>query len=462
MRLQSTALVICLALVSAAVLPTLGLPTRIENRHYETLPTDDLDPLVNLEAGVQVTRIRSMEATETTFQVTVTVNGTTLSSPQWTGMEVHPNWTAVIDVPDDDPQPAVDLTVSATAETTAALLAPCEGNTSTLSLLYNLKTGTWSGDDALADEDGYGHVAGAAGCEIWFEVVQNDYDGDGLSYWTETERYHTDPTVSNVGVDTDGDGPSDVWEHHWGYNPVVAEPHGSLDPDSDALSNGEEYRTWQWQSNPFYRDVYIEVDWAEGATPLTPPYRMPERSKQYLLSVFARHGIALHIDDGWMGGGEEIPYDEEPSFDRLYRTYFLGGFTGDERWRQGVFHYAVLWGPNPGKKSVGGFNFCQDGFVVCVGTIRTYRLREEARTTTTASLFMHELGHNLGLFRSDFEAIDNTSCNFPWRKGWYIYADYESCMNYRYAWHLIDYSSGGDVVDHDDWGTLDLYHFQHH
>jgi hypothetical protein len=74
---------------------------------------------------------------------------------------------------------------------------------------------------------------------------------------------------------------------------------------------------------------------------------------------------------------------------------------------------------------------------------------------------MHELGHTLGIFHSNSPGCDNESTMYPWRKGWWVWANYKSCMNYRYAWSLVDYSDGTHgEKDFDDWGNIDLAFFQ--
>ena len=74
---------------------------------------------------------------------------------------------------------------------------------------------------------------------------------------------------------------------------------------------------------------------------------------------------------------------------------------------------------------------------------------------------MHELGHTLGLFQHVYGAIDNASCNVPRQKGWNKYENYKSCMNYRCAWSLIDYSDGSHGKgDFNDWTTIDPAFFE--
>jgi hypothetical protein len=68
-------------------------------------------------------------------------------------------------------------------------------------IYYTLKRGSWSGEDSIGDINGYGYASGREDgstaepsgnwdnhqddCEVWFDVYQNDYDNDGLTYWEE-------------------------------------------------------------------------------------------------------------------------------------------------------------------------------------------------------------------------------------------------------------------------------------
>jgi hypothetical protein len=75
-----------------------------------------------------------------------------------------------------------------------------------------------------------------------------------------------------------------------------------------------------------------------------------------------------------------------------------------------------------------------------------------------ASVFMHELGHNLGL--NYFEGIDNENTLKFWRLDYWRYGKYYSTMNYRFTYKLVDYSNGDDEnYDQDDWNIMDLTRF---
>jgi len=80
------------------------------------------------------------------------------------------------------------------------------GDGSSVDVYYSLKTGTWTGEDHTGDSNGPGHSSGEEDgstdtdeddCEIWFDIQQNDYDGDGLTWWEEVNVYGTDPAVRN-------------------------------------------------------------------------------------------------------------------------------------------------------------------------------------------------------------------------------------------------------------------------
>jgi len=87
---------------------------------------------------------------------------------------------------------------------------------------------TDSDDDSLTD---------------WEEIIyyqtdpaDNDTDGDGLDDGEEVDTYLTNP----LNADTDGDLMPDGWEVNNGLNPLIND--ASLDPDSDGLTNLEEYQ----------------------------------------------------------------------------------------------------------------------------------------------------------------------------------------------------------------------------
>ncbi len=74
---------------------------------------------------------------------------------------------------------------------------------------------------------------------------------------------------------------------------------------------------------------------------------------------------------------------------------------------------------------------------------------------------MHESGHILGIYRENTPGCDNRDTYLPKMFGWWKYANYKGCMNYRYAIQIIDYSDGSHGKnDFDDWDRINLRRFQ--
>ena len=158
-----------------------------------------------------------------------------------------------------------------------------------------------------------------------------------------------------------------------------------------------------------------------------------------------------------------MPYDDSLTGKELQAIrwkYFMN--EDGKNWKRGVFHYALMcsniyWSWRP----AGGRMFYIDSFTVGVEYIRKWmwalRLQGSDYYTAIASDWMHELGHNLGIFSSTFPGCDNDNTRFPWQSDYWKYGNYKSCMNYRYVYKLVDYSDGSHGEnDFDDWSHLDL------
>ncbi len=345
---------------------------------------------------------------------------------------------------------------------------------------YDYRTGRWSGDDSFDDKDGYGHCLGKT-FEIWFNVYQMDYDDDFIPYWTEVNVLHTDPRRDDKNRDPDGDGCPTAWEWKWGYDPFTWDDHEKLDPDVDGIENIEEYQMEKWLANPYYQEVYVEVDSVSGKGRLDPPARLYEESAQAITEKYAEHHISIIFDTGWPngqvnGGGQLLPYWEKLSQDSgMILEYYNNYFSED---RRGIFRYLVL-----GHK--GGYNHpAKNNIYDCTyiahdpllpykpfkgiknffmyGVIPTAR----GNRVQLAAICMHELGHSIGLAGTSFEGIDNTSYGIPrFPSKNYLYKDYRSVMNYQciYEYTVLDYSDGsnGPPYDQNDWGNIFVATFQY-
>ncbi len=256
--------------------------------------------------------------------------------------------------------------------------------------------------------------------------------------------------------DTDKDNVPDFWEEKWGYDPKKYDEHNTLDPDNDGLNNIEECYTEKYGSNPFYKDIFIEVDYSKENMP-TKEYI--DRAKE----IFKEKEISLHIDTGELDGGEEIPYSSINSasdFRDIYWDYFLENDIDNPR--KGIFHYAIVVDEieeiYPGFVFVGLNNLDTIGLAT-KNSEKNYWYVDKGKLITGG--IIHELGHSMGLLIDDHGGIDNLgSVKFFTKEGW-MYKNYFSCLNYRYVYLLLGFSDGSHGRgDFDDYSNLDYSFFK--
>ena len=495
-------------------------PKRIS--HPFVYNEDDLDPLVDIVVTVEIQKIRSFDRydwitntiekidwlDDPDLYVKVFINDAEFVSKVWhnTKYIYDPQWSATLNVPDDEE--FVDIKIqlwdwNIGIDRLCDISDDVNGKKDSydIEIIYDLKTGNWFGDDFIAsdpynpasvDPSGYGRLNGCddnsiyqrdRDCELYFDIYQNDYDEDGLPYWSEVNFYGTDPQIDNTGYDIDDDGVPIEWEHKWGqyfyydwhnetyyrqwfYDPFISEDHSNLDLDNDGLDNVEEYLTSQWGSDPFRKDLFIELDQMEeslrGESSI-----MPEKSKELLRTAYNRQNVVYHLDDGCMGGSDMIPFKEVVDRDDLqdfYRDYFL--HRDLTNWRRGVFHYGLIVyraeGTPNGFVFWGGSGPYLDSFQISSeGMERKAKRFYLNRNICYASAFMHESGHTLGIFHGNTPGCDDWEGKYPWQKNWMKWKPYKSIMNYRYVYQMVDYSDGSrGKNDFDDWDRIDLTFFQ--
>lgn len=480
----------------------------------EEIINSDWDPLVDVNVTVEIQKIRAFDKvdrqiptwekidrfSDPDFYVKIFINSEEFTSQVWNDTKYiyDPQFSATVNVPDEEE--FVDIKIQLW-DKNPLLDKLCDISTAfyddnwldcfDVEISYSIKSGTWFGDDSNEasgwgiDPSGYGRLNGCDDgtyyqrdfdSELYFDIYQNDYDGDGIPYWSEVNHHGTDPEIDNTGDDNDNDGIPIEWEHKWGhymwyhwqqqqyyhdwiYDDLEYDDHANLDPDRDALNNLEEYWTEQWGSDPFRKDVFLELDQMQGNEDTTIiPY--PEESKELLYTTFNRQNVVFHLDDGSMGGGEtNLPFDEETSYDDLediYWDYFLR--EDENNWRRGVFHYGVMIYKSEG---VAGAAFGANRFYI------TYNGHEKKanqivleRNMVYASALMHELGHTFDFWPIGGHDRDSF---YPWQPSWWKWRPYKSCMNYGYMYSSVDYSDGSrGKNDFDDWNRMDYYSFQQH
>jgi hypothetical protein len=465
----------------------------------------DIDPLIDIEVTFDLKAIRSLEKHDIQipaiekidatgnpdFYVKIFINDEEFTSPIWhdTKYVYNPDWSVTLNVPDEDEYVNIIIQLWDFNPNGDKLcdISPFNNelpDTYEVNLRYSTRTGHWRGDDYCSyepssfDSSGYGRLNGCddgsiyqkdMDCELWFDIYQNDYDNDGIPYWTETEIYKTDPTVNDRGRDDDNDFIPIEWEHKWGhyyerhsghywyYNPFVWENHTILDPDGDGLSNIIEYQMEEWGTDPFRKDVFVELDVMESDAN-GQVICFPTASEELLYTAFNRQNVILHLDSGCMGGSDIIPYDELTDYDELrdmYDNYFL--HNDENNARGGIFHYGVMVYCAQGAS---GFVFQPDAFQISLKGMLDKKIQFPwlQQDVIFASAYMHELGHTF-----DFNPIPghNEDCYYPLQIGWWLVGSYKSCMNYRYMYYTVDYSDGSrGKNDFDDWERMDMTYFQ--
>jgi hypothetical protein len=260
--------------------------------------------------------------------------------------------------------------------------------------------------------------------------------------------------MQNIPVDSDGDGLSDFYER------MVGTDWSNEDTDSDGLLDGWDDRNgnMRWDSgerlgeigdpsgsgqfggigslipieahqpNPIAADIYVEVDHIEGAEIL------PDEAIALMTREFARHGIRLHVDNGWSPhgnhGGQALRFlnsdperEEYLLFSGTHPGHHIPGAQNDfydykedanvfDPLRKDIFHYSIIApyisrmgasgveyrDQTTGRSEIGGDDFVIAGDVVDAWIEKNSPdAREEDISLSWARTFMHELGHNLNL-----------------------------------------------------------------
>ena len=343
-------------------------------------------------------------------------------------------------------------------------------------IIFDTYTGKWTGDDFLKDKSGYGRLNGCDDesydvyeydVELRFTIEVIDQDGDGIPRWFEEHVYGSDPFADDADRDDDMDGVPLFWEYCWEYDPFTFDDHVLLDPDNDGLSNHEEYLVCIWGSDPFRKDMFMELDQMQIG-PNNEGSFVPESSLIRVAQTYAKRNIVFHVDDGCMGGGDILPYEPVLWMGKgrtYYQRYFLQ--NDSDHWRRGVFRYALfVYNHLP----IRGMEFPAEHSILLYFipglnsfVISTLILDRVSIPSDEACAFiiLHELGHTLGMCMGRPMGCDNQLMRFPFSLQNILFKNYKSVMNYKYAYSILDYSDGSHGIgDFNDWGYLDLTYFQ--
>jgi hypothetical protein len=261
------------------------------------------------------------------------------------------------------------------------------------------------------------------------------------------------PTFSSEGdvrfrfvdphLDSDGDGLLDDWE----TGGADLNNDGQIDTTNDinlvALDPNN-------PPNRLRKDVYLEIDWMDcaqgGCAPgdshshrfLDPNGNGVPDVVEQMIAAFARAnvrnpdgstGITLHVDYGQLGGGNAIADDQ---VNIVPANVQVNNF---DRRRRRIFHYSLL------THQGGAAAYLRGQFLWSSinGTDRNLR-----NVIGVAALFMHELGHNLGLQHGGGEEV-------------HFKPNYLSVMNYAFQTGIPVVGGQVPLVDfsHDHLRDLD-------
>lgn len=494
--------------------------TWFDNSFFQVGQVNDFDPLVDeIIVTVTISEIRILDKiflfTDPDVFIKIFINGNEFVSEVWerSNYVKEPNFSVSLEVPKNVEYVDIAMELYAKNSITGRVvicdISPRSGSLvkdRRAEMTYSIATGIWWGDDHLGDASGYGRLNGCDDgsiyknefdAEVLFSISQNDYDGDGLPYWLEVNVYNTSPYVDNTGQDADNDGVPIEWEHRFGltrhtqnnqegylliYDPNVKENHDTLDPDNDGLTNVEEYKTSQWGSDPFRKDIFLQINQMEIG-PNGEGALVPELSFDMIRDSHARQNVMWHIDDGRLGGGGLIPFKEnieDGDLSGWYWTYFMK--SNSNNWRRGVFRWCIIaynysWAAGFAFQSRVGVMRALDctfvssrameervswfplynTFPIIGRNLRTFDVNMNW-AYVFAGAIMHEVGHTLNIRAPGVDVPDSI---WPWQENYWNYKPYRSCMNYQYMYRgVIDYSDGSrGGTDRDDWGTLDFRYF---
>jgi len=305
----------------------------------------------------------------------------------------------------------------------------------------------------------------------WIKLIPweiKNFDSNGASWkYNDDNMQSKNFKIKNFNIiflenDTDLDKIPDWWEEKWGYNPLIWDDHENLDPDGDSLNNIQECYTDNWGSNPFYKDIFLEIDWMESYNP-----DISNKPSVVLINntinSFKNNNISLHVDLGLLGGGEELNNICTPflSFPNLVNIYFNDFLENDlQNPRKGIFHYGIICNqcPDLNFPFYGWDHF--DSFAISAQWLKDENPLIN-RSELIVGAIIHHLGHTLKLHADIFNGIDNIETINPFSSQWWTYKNYISCMNYRYKYKIFTFSNGKyGEGDFNDWINIDFDFFK--
>jgi len=258
----------------------------------------------------------------------------------------------------------------------------------------------------------------------------NDTTGDGLSDAEQVFELGTDPAANY----TTENGLSDIEEIEIGTDPTMNDTSGDGLPDGYAYEEGE--------LDPLRKNVVVEINYEEGV-------ELPEELDD-VVDVFDEAPVESDVGEP----GINLVLIDDGTVDELsttdFETYAHETYQDDfNRQGDGVYHALFVEDLEQGEDTIGVTRADTDGMLV-----------DDWEDDATAATFMHELGHQMGLWLDVHDGIDSTE---------YTWGEYPSIMNYN---RPVDCSATECVVEyplefddgtgHDDWGYIEENYDENH
>ncbi len=197
------------------------------------------------------------------------------------------------------------------------------------------------------------------------EIKELEYNKDGAHYKLFFKSSTINFTDLHNNVDSDGDDITDAIEFK------ISTQSPDLRPSTVSAVAG-----YDGLANPFKRDLFIEVDATSSDD------NMPFDAKQQVVSQFWNQNISVRLDDGFLKGGEILPFKETVEFSEI------GTYRTNNQWTERHNHYRyALYVPD-----MGGGN----GRANRPGT-KLMVSRSTMIGSFSSIVFIHELGHTLDL-----------------------------------------------------------------
>ncbi|MDS0221641.1 hypothetical protein NDI54_09790 [Haloarcula sp. S1AR25-5A] len=235
--------------------------------------------------------------------------------------------------------------------------------------------------------------------------------------------------VADTTTDTDGDGLSDSLERSvYGTDPT------DPDTDGDGYPDGMEVRCGQAipGADPLRTDIYVEVDSTQSTT-------LSDAVRASIVDTF--DSAPVSNPDGSTGIDIHLVTDETNLSvnGTVYSKHQPGpgndiyDFRRNHSGHRSEGYYYVL--------VTDDVAYNGDDYFVGAGRPEIAAMERFESTKITASLFMHEFGHAMGLDAHQ-DGIDEER---------YTRTEYDSVMNYNGLYRQLTYSNGTDNVGRNEW-----------